>query len=119
MWLQIYAKSGYNFNEINTPRQREHCPIGYAIRATDGIVGHVKDFYFDDKPWVIRYLVVDTGPWLSSREVLISPISIGHPNWTEKILPVSITKEQVENSPAIDTDKPVSRQHERDCNLDG
>ncbi|MCP8687518.1 PRC-barrel domain-containing protein [Marinobacterium sedimentorum] len=84
----------------------------YAIRATDGIIGHVKDFYFDDEAWVIRYLVVDTGSWLSSRKVLISPIAIGHPNWTEKILPVSITKEQVQNSPGIDTEKPVSRQHE-------
>ena len=83
-----------------------------AIRATDGIIGQVKDLYFDDKAWVIRYLVVDTGTWLSSRKVLISPIAIGHPNWTEKVLPVSITKEQVNNSPAIDTEKPVTRQHE-------
>jgi uncharacterized protein YrrD len=84
----------------------------YAIRATDGIIGHVKDFYFDDKAWVIRYLVVDTGTWLSSRKVLISPIAIGHPDWTDRVLPVSITKEQVKNSPDIDTQKPVSRQHE-------
>ena len=84
----------------------------YAIRATDGNIGHVKDFYFDDQAWVIRYLIVDTGSWLSSREVLISPIAIGNPDWTKKVLPVSITKEQVKNSPHIDTDKPVSRQHE-------
>jgi PRC-barrel domain len=84
----------------------------YAIRATDGIIGHVKDFYFDDEAWVIRYLVVDTGSWLSSRKVLISPIALGHPDWAKKILPVSITKEQVKNSPEIDTEKPVSRQHE-------
>lgn len=85
---------------------------GYAISATDGSIGHVTDFYFDDEAWVLRYLVVDTGSWLSSRKVLISPIAIGHPNWTEKILPVSITKEQVKNSPDIDTQQPVSRQHE-------
>jgi len=83
-----------------------------AIGATDGVIGHVKDFYFDDEAWVIRYLIVDTGTWLSSRKVFISPIAIGRPNWTEKVLPVSITKEQVKNSPDIDTDKPVSRQHE-------
>jgi len=83
-----------------------------AIRATDGIIGQVKDLYFDDKAWVIRYLVVDAGTWLSSRKVLISPIAVGRPDWTEKVLPVSITKEQVKNSPSIDTDKPVSRQHE-------
>lgn len=84
----------------------------YSIHATDGIIGRVKDFYFDDAAWVIRYLVVDTGSWLLSRKVLISPIATGHPNWIEKTLPVSITKEQVKNSPEIDTDKPVSRQHE-------
>ena len=83
-----------------------------TIRATDGAIGHVRDFYFDDEAWAIRYLVVDAGTWLSSRKVLISPIAIGHPDWTEKVLPVSITKEQVKNSPDIDTDKPVSRQHE-------
>ena len=85
---------------------------GEAVRAAVGAIGHGNDFYFDDRTWVVRYLVVETGSWLSSRKVLISPISIGHPDWTERILPVSITKEQVKNSPDIDTDKPVSRQHE-------
>jgi len=85
----------------------------YAVGAMDGIVGHVKDFYFDDKAWVIRYLVVNAGTWLSSRKVLISPVSIGRPDWTAKILPVRITREQVKNSPGIDTEKPVSRQHEK------
>ena len=84
----------------------------YVIRATDGDIGHVKDFYFDDKKWVIRYFVVKTGSWLSNRKVLISPMAVNHANWEERMLPVSITKEQVKNSPDIDTDKPVSRQHE-------
>ena len=87
---------------------------GYALRATDGDIGSVKDFYFDDDRWVVRYLVVETGSWLSSRKVLISPVSIGTPNHDEKVLPLSITREQVRNSPDIDTDKPVSRQHEMD-----
>jgi sporulation protein YlmC with PRC-barrel domain len=84
----------------------------YEIGATDGHIGHVKDFYFDDHDWVVRYLIVDTGPWLFGREVLISPVSIAHPNWAEQSLPVSITRAQVEASPSIDTDKPVSRQYE-------
>ncbi len=83
-----------------------------AIRAIDGPLGHVRDLYFDDKRWVTRYLVVKTGTWLSNRKVLIAPTAIGHPNWAEKTLPVSITKEEVENSPGIDTEKPVSRQHD-------
>src|SRR5450759_4968268 len=86
--------------------------LGYAIRATDGDIGHVKDFYFDDHSWVIRYLVVDTGTWLSDRKVLISPVAIGHPDWTSRVLPAAITKEQVTNSPDVDTEKPVSRQYE-------
>jgi hypothetical protein len=84
----------------------------YKISATDGEIGHVKDFYFEDDAWVVRYFVVDAGTWLSSRKVLISPISVGHPDWLERTLPVSITKKQVESSPDIDTDKPVSRQNE-------
>ncbi len=85
---------------------------GLAIGATDGKIGHVKDFYFDDRAWVIRYLVVDAGAWLSSRQVLISPIAIGRLDWAERLLHVSLTKDQVKNSPEFDTDKPVSRQHE-------
>src|SRR6185312_9990521 len=85
---------------------------GYAIRATDGDIGHVKDVYFDDGRWVVRYLIVETGSWLSSRKVLISSFAIGDPDWAGKVLPVSITKGHVKDSPDIDTKKPVSRQHE-------
>ena len=87
---------------------------GYTIGAVDGVIGHVKDFYFDDESWVIRYLVVQTGQWLLHRRVLISPIAINQPNWSEQSFPAAITQEQVMNSPSIDTDKPVSRQHEKE-----
>ena len=87
---------------------------GYAILATDGDVGHVREFYFDDDKWVVRYLVVESGSWLSHRKVLITPISVGRPDCAARVLPVSITRAQVKNSPDIDTDKPVSRQHEMD-----
>lgn len=93
---------------LRSARDIEECSIG----ATDGTIGTVTDCYFDDEAWVIRYLVVDTGEWLSSRKVLISPIAIGQANWVKKILPVSITKARVKGSPEIDTNKPVSRQHE-------
>ncbi len=84
----------------------------YSVGATDGLIGRVKDFYFDDEAWVIRYLVVATDEGSSQRQVLISPISLGQPNWSEKILPVSLTRAKIHNSPDIDTHKPVSRQHE-------
>ena len=85
---------------------------GCAIGATDGTIGRVKDLYFDDEAWVIRYLVVSTGAWLANRKVLISPFALSQPQWVQKLLRASLTKEQVKNSPDIDTDRPVSRQHE-------
>ncbi|WP_426370302.1 PRC-barrel domain-containing protein [Pseudocolwellia sp. HL-MZ7] len=85
---------------------------GYSIQATDGNIGHITDVYFDDNTWCARYLVVDTGTWLSSRKVLISPISINKANWEDKLLSVSITKDQVKNSPNINTQKPLCRQQE-------
>ena len=87
--------------------------IGYTIRALDDDnVGHVNDFYFDDKAWVIRYLVADTGGWLSGRKVVISPLALGKPDWAQQALPIKLTKEQIEDSPGIELEKPVSRQHE-------
>lgn len=84
----------------------------YAIAAIDGMIGQVRDFYFDDEAWVIRYLVVETDESNSHRKVLISPIAVNEPNWSEKIFPVAINRAQVAKSPDIDTDKPVSRQQE-------
>ena len=85
---------------------------GYTIRASDGDIGEVMQFYFDDEKWTIRYLVADTGGWLMGRKVLISPAALGRVDWNSRTLGVNMTKERVENSPSIDTDRPVSRQHE-------
>jgi hypothetical protein len=85
---------------------------GCSIGATDGAIGEVKDLYFDDDAWVIRYLVVATGSWLAGRKVLISPFALNQAQWEQKLLRATLTQEQVKNSPAIDTDMPVSRQHE-------
>lgn len=84
----------------------------FTIGANDGTIGRVKDCYFDDDVWVIRYLIVDTSAWLPGRKILISPFSIGGFDWESKVLPVSISKEQIRHSPNIDTNKPVSRQSE-------
>jgi len=85
---------------------------GRAIGATDGPVGKIKDFYFDDQAWVIRYAVVDAHKWFGGHDVLISPHSMGKPDWDGETLPVTVTKEQVRNSPNVDTHKPISRQLE-------
>lgn len=80
---------------------------GYAIRATDGDIGKVYEFYFDDETWTIRYLVVDMGSWLSGRLVLIPRAALGQADSKAHILPVELTKTQVLNSLDINTRKPV------------
>jgi hypothetical protein len=87
---------------------------GLAIHATDGDIGVTKDFYFDDQQWTLRYFIVETGSWLLSRKILLSPMSITHLNLAEKTLSVDINRDQVRRSPEIDTHQPVSRQFEVD-----
>ena len=87
--------------------------IGYKIEASDGELGRAKDFLFDDHSWVVRYLVADTGGWLQDRQVLLSPQAMSEPDCTRGAIPVALTRQQVENSPWIESDLPVSRQHEQ------
>ncbi len=87
---------------------------GLVIRATDGEIGTVDQLYFDDQIWAVRYLTVNTGNWLAGRNVLISPHSILQVDWTSGRIDVSLTRKQIENAPNIDTQRPVSRQHEAD-----
>jgi hypothetical protein len=84
------------------------------LAALDGGIGHVQDFYFDDKTWVIRYLVADTGPWLAGRLVLLTPHVLGELDPDEKTLQVKLSKKQIADSPSIESHKPVSRQYEID-----
>jgi hypothetical protein len=86
--------------------------FGHALAASDGAIGHVKDFYFDDQRWVIRYLVADSGSWLTGRQVLLSPHAFGHWDREKNILAIKLTRKQVEDSPSIESHKPVSRQYE-------
>lgn len=86
----------------------------FSIHAIDGNIGKTREFYFDDESWVVRYLVVETGTWMSSKKVLLSPISVKHCDWEKRELSVAIIKSQVKDSPDIDLHKPVSRQYEID-----
>lgn len=88
--------------------------IGSLVQAKDGNIGEITDFYFDDHTWAIRYLVADLGALHRWRKVLLSPVAFKKSNWETKEFIVDLTKDQVSNSPDIDTKKPVSRQHERE-----
>lgn len=83
---------------------------GYAIEGTDGPLGSVKTFLFDDTTWKIRWLVIDTGHWLTDRQVLVHPSAIGRPDHERQHLPVNLTKSQIESSPDIAQDRPVTMQ---------
>lgn len=85
---------------------------GSKLLAKDGSIGKVAEFYFDDKHWAIRYLVADTGGWLTGRKVLISPYALESVDRESLAVSINLTKEQIENSPALESDKPVSLQFE-------
>jgi len=85
---------------------------GYAIAASDGCIGTVSDFLFDDAGWSVRWLVVETGTWLSHRKVLLPPAVLGRLYPEGEEFTVQLTMKQVKDSPDIDSDRPVSRQFE-------
>src|SRR5262245_37076454 len=95
-----------------------HSMIGDRIEATDGDMGSVYDFYYDDENWSLRYLVVDTGNWLPGRRVLLSPQAlyeadaVQRADGEKKTFPVRLSRAQVKDSPPIDTEKPLSRRQE-------
>ena len=85
----------------------------YKLDSLDGEIGKVKEFYFDDQYWAIRYLVADTGNWLTGRQVLISPYALVAVIKEEQHITIDLTKKQIEDSPSLNSDKPVSRQFEQ------
>jgi hypothetical protein len=85
---------------------------GYTLASLNGNIGTVKEFYFDDQHWTIRYLVADTGNWLEGRQVLISPYALISVIEEEQQIKINLTKKQIADSPALASDKPVSRQFE-------
>lgn len=87
---------------------------GYSLSSFDGEIGQTMEFYFDDQHWTIRYLVAETGDWLSDRKVLIAPYALVEVRKEEKQIVVNLTKKQIEDSPTLDSDRPVSRQFEEE-----
>ena len=85
---------------------------GDKLGAADGAIGAVRDFYFDDQHWAVRYLVADTGSWLTGRQVLLSPRALDQVYQPGRLVFVNLTRKQIEDSPAIETHQPVSRQYE-------
>ena len=85
---------------------------GYKLNSFNGEIGKAKEFYFDDRHWAVRYLVADTGNWLTSKQVLISPYALVSVNKEAENIDINLTKKQIEDSPSLQSDKPVSQQFE-------
>ena len=84
----------------------------FTISGTDGEIGRVDHFLFDDRQWVVRYLVVDTGTWLPGRRVLISPQAISAVHTDRDTVELNLTRQKIQDSPHVDTEQPASRVHE-------
>jgi uncharacterized protein YrrD len=85
----------------------------FRVQAVDGELGSVSALLFDERRWHVRYLVMDVGNWLVGRQVLISPTAVTEIDNETKDLFLSLTKEQIENSPDVAEDAPVSREIEQ------
>lgn len=83
------------------------------IDAADGTLGNVHDLFFDDRTWSTEYVVVDTGSWLPGKRVLIPRDKIGTPDWKAKELDVDLTRDEVESSPGVESDPPLSHARSR------
>jgi len=105
-------RKGNEKNEKNEKNERTTTMLnkaktlnGYKLDSLDGEIGKVKEFYFDDEHWAIRYLVADTGNWLTGRQVLISPYALRAVIPEEQQIAIELTKKQIEDSPSLNSPK--------------
>jgi hypothetical protein len=70
-----------------------------TVSATDGDVGSVANFLFDDDRWTVRYLVVETGTSFDARRVLVSPISFGSVDWPARVVHLGVTCQELQDRP--------------------
>ena len=87
---------------------------GDKFASLDGEIGHVKSFYFDVQNWAVRYIGVETGVWLTSRQVLIPPHVVQQGSPPGSVFMLNLTRKQIENSPELVWHKPVSREYEEE-----
>ena len=71
---------------------------GYHIQASDGSIGHLTDFVMDEN-WVIRQLVIQTGHWFSSKEIVLSQQDVDQISYEQSTVVVSKTKEAISAAP--------------------
>ncbi|MET9610925.1 PRC-barrel domain-containing protein [Streptomyces sp. NPDC006512] len=75
---------------------------GFKVEATDGHIGKVDEHTEDVGS---SYIVVDTGPWIFGKHVLIPAGTIVRVDTKDEKILVSLTKDQIKDSPEYDKDK--------------
>src|SRR3989339_1771070 len=73
--------------------------IGYTIKASDGDIGAVEEFYFDEDAWRVAYALVNLSDISERRHVLISLDTFMEPDWKRKRFLINATRELVRQSP--------------------
>ncbi|MFG2622773.1 PRC-barrel domain containing protein [Streptomyces sp. NPDC048507] len=75
---------------------------GYTVAAADGTIGKVDKHSADVSD---AYLVVDTGPWIFGREVLIPAGTVTRIDEAAHTVHVDLSKDQVKDSPEFHRDR--------------
>jgi uncharacterized protein YrrD len=88
--------------------RREEELYGFALQGRDGTIGRIQDFYFDEQSWQVRYLLVKTADWPIQRQVFVAPVVLESCFWDKRAYSALLTREQVDNSPAIQLGSPLS-----------
>ncbi len=86
----------------------------YALHARDGDIGRLRQVYFDDRDWRVRYLVVRSGNWLLGRDVLLLPGMVTSTDHERQRIDIDLTREQIEHAPPVQAQTPVSRHYEQE-----
>jgi hypothetical protein len=69
---------------------------GFKVEASDGSIGHVDEHTYETGA---SYLVVDTGPWIFGKKVMLPAGVIREIDLDEETIYVDRTKEEIKNSP--------------------
>ena len=93
--------------------------LRFTLHATDGVIGRVRDLYFDDHRWTVRYVVADTRRWLPDRTVLISPIWVRAIDWRGSRLDLDLTRDRVRKSRGTSGGHARGRPEPPECSLRG
>lgn len=74
---------------------------GFELEATDGDIGKVDEATYEVGS---SYIVVDTGPWILGRKVLLPAGVIDRIDLDNRKVQFRLTKDQIKNSPEFDPD---------------